>query len=797
MKDLFRSFTLADVFSDAPEGVAFLDCQGRILKVNSAFCRMVNSRPEPGMNISYYIAYQDKKAWDSQFSLFMEGDKTNLNIISRFRSHKSEGVRWWQLTIKKVVKESFKGLVVLISDFTHIKELEARQRKAKEEAEAATRGKSEILANTSHEIRTPIHTIIGMSDLMAETALDEEQQEYSSQIQFAASVLLSLVNDILDISKIEAGKIEIEYTEFDLPQLLEALINLETLEVHKKGLELAYHIDPAVPQYVVGDPFRIRQVITNLISNARKFTSKGQIILKAGSTELPGGQVRLLFEVEDSGIGITREQQATLFSAFQQADSSTTRKYGGTGLGLFISRNLVTMMGGTMGVTSLEGKGSCFSFQLDLNKGQKPSTRNEVGDDFYRGVSVLLVDDNEEIRRITGGYLEEWGCLVTEAANGEDALELLRKGGGPESFDLCIVDQAMKKMDGWQMASEVRADEKLKVLPMILTPLKGKGSEEAKMKLLGWFEDYLTKPILKRELLEKLYQVLNTTQGVDEGPVELLPELESVDDDSLTFEEAQSDWIGKDILVVEDHLVNQQLFRTILERLSCLVRCVDNGSLAVESVKKSVPDLIFMDCQMPLMNGYEATERIRALGHQVPIVAVTASAITNEREKCEACGMNGLITKPFKKRDIMEVLYRYFSDNREADEFDESDSEEQESPVDLSESEGLEESEIFNFTAALETFLGDEETLRSLLEPFRNKVSRQLRTLGDEKDLNTIREIAHSIKGSSRNLDMSRLGNAAEKLEHAARDEEEDSLSALIKELAVEFEHLAAVLDRY
>ncbi len=801
MKDLFHSFSLADLFADAPEGVVFLDRRGRILKVNGAFCRMVSSRPEPGMNISHYIAYQDKQAWENRFSLFLESSKNSLNVISRFNSGKAEGVRWWQLTIKKVSKDGFRGLVILISDITHIKELEARQRKAREEAEAATRGKSEILANTSHEIRTPIHTIIGMSDLMAETALDEEQQEYSSQIQFAASVLLSLVNDILDISKIEAGKIEIESTEFDLHQLLEAIINLETLEVHRKGLELAYRIDPSVPQYVIGDPFRIRQIITNLISNARKFTSRGQIILRTSCKGERGGRHILLFEVVDSGIGITREQQAKLFSAFQQADSSTTRKYGGTGLGLFISRNLVTMMGGTMGLTSTEGSGSCFFFELDLKKSDREIALSSVGDDFYRGVSVLLVDDNEEIRGITREYLQGWGCRVTEATNGEDALELLRAGGGQDSYDVCIVDQAMRKMDGWQMASEVRADGKLKAPPLILTPLKGKGSDEAKMKLLGWFDDYLTKPISRKDLLEKLYQVLNHPHGEGDGPAELIPELEPVEDEGLKFELASSDWIGKDILVVEDHLVNQQLFRTILERLSCLVRCVENGQLAVESVKKSRPDLIFMDCQMPVMNGYEATEKIRELGYDVPIVAVTASAITNERERCESCGMNDLITKPFKKGDIMAVLYRYFSPHREGEELlPPAEALPLTEQVDLTESEGVEEIDIFNFQAALETFLGDEDTLVGLLEPFRKKVSGQLRTLSDlreGKDLESIREIAHSIKGSSRNLDMNRLGNVAEKLEFTSRDGIADPIPSLVEELRIEFEQLSRVLDRY
>ena len=800
MKDLFHSFSMADLFSDAPEGVAFLDREGTILKVNSSFCRMVKSRPRAGMNISQYIAYQDKKAWETQFSLFMESRKVSLNIISRFNSSKPEGVRWWQLTIKKVEKNGFGGLVLLITDITHIKELEARQRRAKEEAEAATRGKSEILANTSHEIRTPIHTIIGMSDLMAETNLDEEQQEYSSQIQFAASVLLSLVNDILDISKIEAGKIEIEYTEFDLYQLLEALINLETLEVHRKGLELAFWVESNVPQYVIGDPFRIRQIITNLISNARKFTSKGQIILKARCEGESGGMVHLVFEVEDSGIGITREQQAKLFSAFQQADSSTTRKYGGTGLGLFISRNLVNMMGGNMGVTSKEGEGSCFFFHLDLQRGVKESSIGRVADDFYKGVTILLVDDNEKIRSLTKGYLEEWGCRVVEASNGEDGLALLRKGGGPESYDVCIVDQAMRKMDGWQMASEIRADENLKALPLILTSLKGKGSDEAKMKLLGWFDDYLTKPISKRDLLEKMYSVLNQSPE-GESPDELIPELESVDDSEVVLEAAMSDWIGKDILVVEDHLVNQQLFRTILERLSCLVRCVDNGKLAVESVRKSRPDLIFMDCQMPIMNGYEATEEIRRLGFDIPVVAVTASAISNEREKCEKCGMNDLITKPFKKKDIMAVLYKFFSHGEEdgghplaAEAVFDAEQ------VDVTESDGIEEKDIFNFEAAVETFLGDKETLLGLLEPFRKKVSGQMRSLIDDKnenDLESIREIAHSIKGSSRNLDMARLGNVAEKLEFTARDGIKEPISSLIEEMRVEFEHLSAVLDRY
>jgi two-component system sensor histidine kinase/response regulator len=801
MNDLFRNLSMADLFSDAPEGVAFLDREGRILKVNSAFCHMVQEKPQGAMNLSYFIAFQDKKAWDQQFRLFINSSKNHIVIISRFNSNRPESVRWWQLTIKKVRKDSFDGLVVLISDFTHIKELEARQRRAVEEAEAATRGKSEILANTSHEIRTPIHTIIGMTELMAETKLDEEQQEYSSQVQFAASVLLSLVNDILDISKIEAGKIQIEHTEFDLYKLMEALINLETLEVHKKGLELAYHIPPEIPQFVMGDPLRIRQIITNLISNARKFTSQGQIILNITHGGIKNGKTRLNFDVGDSGIGIPLDKQAKLFSAFQQADSSTTRKYGGTGLGLFISQNLVNQMGGTMGLTSEEGKGSHFSFTLDFEVVEKDNQPPKVSRDFYEGIRLLLVDDNDAIRNITKTYLEQWGCLVDEAANGEAALDLLKKGKGQETYALCIVDQAMRKMDGWQLASEVRADNSLKNLPLILTPLKGKGSDEAKMKLLGWFDDYLTKPISSRDLLEKVHHVLNLHQKGKSAPLELVRELSSPSEETSPYEQGRAAWGNRDILVVEDHLVNQQLFKTILVRLSCRVRCVENGLLALEAVKEQEPDLIFMDCQMPVMNGYESTREIRKTGSQVPIIAVTASAINNERIKCEEAGMNDLITKPFKKEDIMSVLYKYFSKEEQENSIPEELAPlEEEETVDISQALGVDEAAIFNFPAALETFLGDEATLVGLLAPYRKKVAAQLEELKKDtqgRDLDNIREVAHSIKGSSRNLDMKRLGNSAEKLENTARDGIKEPIPDLINELEEEFTLLCRVLDRY
>lgn len=775
---LLDQITLSDIYENSLEGLVFLSGGGILKEYNRGFSRMVQAKPDTGESLSHFIAPSDREGWIEALQRFESSDNRNLKIICRYLSG-SRGIRWCQFFLKKIHNKKLKGIVGILQDNTEVKLLEKSLRTAKEEAEKATQVKTEFLANTSHEIRTPIHTIIGMSELLGDTDLDEEQQEYSGQIQFGATVLLSLVNDILDMSKIEAGKLEIEYTRFDIYDLLISLVDMVTLEIHKKGVEIALFIDPEMPRDIVCDPVRIRQVIVNLINNAVKFTSRGQIVVLCNLERMVKQTARIRIQVEDSGIGIPLEKQSSLFQAFQQADSSTTRKYGGTGLGLFISRNLVHRMGGQLDFNSDPGRGSSFFFSLEVET-HKTERQFPIPRGYFKTICVLLVDDNDRVRSITAQYLRSWGCKVLELSTGEEALQMLRNPLEGPQIQACIVDQQMPGIDGWQFGSEIHSDPELK-LPLILTPMKGKSTDEAKMKLLGWFDDYVTKPVKLEELLIKLYKVINNKRRRNEE--QSLEELEVLDvldaaeprgteDTNLNLERQR-------ILVVEDHLVNQQLFRTILEKMGCLVKCAENGRVALELVEALDPQMIFMDCQMPVLNGYETTRILRNNGYEKPIIAVTASAVKDERIRCTDAGMDDMLPKPFKKEDLIPILQKYLQKNV-------ANAENLEDLYDADESETSTSSGIFDFQQALQTFMGDRSVVVGLLPRYLKKVSRQVKELPqflENKDWKAIHEEAHSIKGSSRNLSMERIARVAEVLEKAGQEEDEAVISQQMEPL--------------
>ncbi|MBA7623511.1 Sensory/regulatory protein RpfC [subsurface metagenome] len=431
-------------------------------------------------------------------------------------------------------EENLKFIFALIKDVTRWKKSVGELKKAKEEAEEATRTKSEFLANMSHEIRTPIHTITGMTELLLETHLDAEQQEYAEQVRFSADVLFSLINDILDFSKIEAGRLSLEVIDFDLYKTVEDAADLVTLEAHRKGLEVAVFINPQVPHLLRGDPVRLRQVIVNLFNNAVKFTRQGEIIISVEMVEDHDNRSTIKFSVRDTGIGISRERLSLLFKSFSQVDSSMTRKYGGTGLGLSISKSLVEAMQGQIGVESEERKGSTFWFTAVLEKQETENIYADVPKDFFGDLGVMVVDDNESSRRVLRRYLEDWGCRIDEVENGPKALQHLRawKDSGA-GYPLALIDLRMPGMDGWQLASEINADKSINNTKLILLTPAGLSGDEAKMKLLKWFDGYLGKPVKRGELLAEVFRVINSDIDLETieadglaGPAqELIPEL--------------------------------------------------------------------------------------------------------------------------------------------------------------------------------------------------------------------------------------------------------------------------------
>ncbi|MBN2656999.1 MAG: response regulator [Spirochaetales bacterium] len=756
------------LFDLSPMGMVLLDKEGKVLKYNSSFKEMVGYTDE-NMEAGYFTDFmpsEDVDDWSFAISNFIMTGFSTTKLTTRFRDGEEKD-RWWKLELALIHEESDDLIFIIADDVTDRKINEKKLIQSRVAAENATKVKSEFLANMSHEIRTPIHTIIGMSELLHETHLDAEQLDYGNQIRFSADVLLSLINDILDFSKIEAGKLSLETTEINLIELVEKAVDLVTLEANKRGVEVGLFVEQGVPEFVFGDPVRLRQVILNLFNNAVKFTSKGEIVVAIHKEREDNASVRLRFAVVDTGIGISEENQKKLFQAFQQADRSTTRKFGGTGLGLAISRNLVSLMGGNLKVRSRLGRGSTFYFSIAMKKGRKNiQPYNHVSSDHFKGVVVLLIDDNKKVRTLTKTYLTGWGCTVDEGDNGPQALDMLekkRKQGEP--YSLCIIDQTMHGMDGWQLASEINASQNFLDTGLILMTQKGGGSVEAKMKLLGWFDEYIQKPMKKDDLFNKINKVLNE-EDYEDSSVDEIGELEEVEEAGPSLLDSRKEALvsASDhvrILIVEDHPVNQQLFKTILQKIGFQSDTASNGLEAVQAVEKNNYDLIFMDCQMPVMNGYEATKKIRDLEVPVPIVAVTASATTGEYEKCMESGMTDFLTKPFKKNDLIPVLEKWLPRSL------------QKAENIPAEESGAVPSEVFDFDDAVNTFMGDRDIVLDLLETQIAKMESQLDELSNldfVSDSERVRGIGHSIKGSCRNLSMKKLGDYGELLEFGGRD---------------------------
>ncbi len=676
-----------------------------------------------------------------------------------------------ELVEKKAEKNRL--FLCLIDDISEQKRREEGLIAAKEEAQRAMAVRSSFLANMSHEIRTPIQTILGLIELVGETKLDHEQEEYLRQVSFAADILLTLINDILDFSKIDAGKLSLESIDFNLRDCVEMSADMISLEAHRKGLELVLDISPQLPPIMNGDPARLRQVIVNLVKNAVKFTPHGEVLISAFPLQDSSGTKLVRIEVADTGIGVSPEIRSKLFTSFYQADSSHTRKYGGTGLGLSIAKQLIERMGGRIGIKEEVSQGSVFFFEIPISNASFALPEEEAS---LRG-RLLVVDDRFSARRALCALADTLGMEAEGIGSGSLALDRLEEAAGcGKAFDFCVIDQNMPGMDGWRLASEISAKENLKGIKLILMSPEGTIGPEAKMKLLDWFSGYVTKPVKSREFKQAILKASGADSSID--PLEEL---------SSALDDGERNLVSARVLIAEDHPVNQALFKVILERCGCETQVAQDGAEAVELNRQSPFDIIFMDIQMPRMNGYEATQAIRRSGSTMPIIAVTAHAGKDERERCLQSGMNDILTKPFRKKDIQMMLGFWVKHGLS---FAEGKLEAGTGRSETEQDKRFQDREVLDLDAVIETFLGNRDIVLELLVKFMDRTKESVRSIdkaADAADFETVTREAHSIKGSALNLSAQRMGQAALVLEKAAKAADEKGTEEAVERLREEF----------
>ena len=686
-------------------------------------------------------------------------------------------VEYWAYPIRK--EGEVVGAVVTFLDITERKRTEAALREAKEAAEAASRAKSEFLANMSHEIRTPMNGILGMTDLALDTELTRDQRDYLTLVKSSADSLLVLINDILDFSKIEAGKLELEKIEFEIRDLLKDTLKTLAVRADKKGLELLVRVSPNVPQTVVGDPTRLRQLIVNLVGNAIKFTDRGTILVNAERDENSSEDVALNFRVSDTGIGIPRDKLQVIFESFAQADGSTTRKFGGTGLGLTISRQIVELMGGKLRVESEVGQGSSFHFSAQFGPGLASATVQEkMAVQKLPGLEILVVDDNASSREILSEMLTNWKMKPVVASNGAEALSLIErayKSGCP--FPIILVDSQMPKMDGFSLAERIRTKPGIAGSSILMLSADRHLADSARCRELG-VNISLTKPVGQSELLDSILTALGAKVS-EELLVEPSPQIQGVQNTQIL-----------QILLCEDNPVNQKLALRLLEKAGHCVVLAGTGKEGLHAWRNAPSpgfDLILMDIQMPEMDGMELTAIIResekSSCQHVPIIAMTANAMRGDKERYLGGGMDGYVSKPISFSTLFSEIDRCTAQYLRRE------------PV-TSNPPGIQEQ--VDLPSLLARVEGDRDLLQEMIHLFADDAPNLLHAMRNalqQGDMIKVERSAHSLKGAAGNLSASFVTTAALQLEKDAKRGDPEACQASLENLEKSVSQLLPLLQ--
>jgi PAS domain S-box-containing protein len=793
---------LEQIFRASTEGLWVVSSSFAILRVNKMFLSIIGKTNEELKGKKCYEVFPTRLCHSPECPVTRIVDDASPHIELDLEKQ-TKGKEFTPFILSafpfRDVENEIIGVVIGLKDITERKNAEILQAE-KIKAEAENLAKSNFLSNISHEMRTPLNGVIGMTELIQNTELDENQRDIFDTIVNEAKALIGIINNVLDFSKIEAGKFDLENIPFKLRHLIEDISNSIAVRAHQKKLELTSFISPDIPYWLHSDPGRLRQILMNLAGNALKFTHKGEIFITAQEEKDLGNKVAIRFSVKDTGIGIPKDKQKAIFNSFTQADGSITREYGGTGLGTAISKQLVELMGGNIGFTSEEGKGSTFFFTIDLLKQKNLKIDLEIKKVDLDNLKILVVTQNKNIRFVHMEYLKTWGCNPVSARYGKEALSILKKSiSVQEPVDLILTDSLLPDVTGFELAEQIRKIEKLKKIPIIL------------MTSVGWIGDsklckdidingYLTKPV-KQDDLQKIIKIV----------LGLSTEEEIKNSFPLVTRHTLAETLRNtiQILLAEDYPTNQQVALSYLNEAGYQVDLAENGQETVDMYKLKHYDIILMDIQMPVMGGFEATKIIRSLGdpktngenitphlQTIPIIAMTAHAMGGYRALCLDAGMDDYISKPLLKKDLFAMLDKWTLKNGHPKPLDREIPTTQNLAGEAVILAG-DGNKPMDYDRALEEFMGKKEILAKVLDVFLENARNQIKVLGqaiNDKDLEIVKKEAHTLKGGAANLTAQGLSRIASELEDMGKSGKPQGMDKVLEKFEKEFMRLEIFL---